>query len=278
MAANRQLWSGAAADNDHAAAGNWDVAEAPENGDTLGFPAMAADSTKDLAGSDQHLILQVATFIEPGCHLEFGSRLAYLEIDTDEFIFAGEGQAYWSIDGCDPIRIENAAYPTSGHSYGFCLIGGATVANTELICDPGTDKAISIAALTGEAFACTTIGIRSGRVEMGSGITTTTLNLSGGAVNNRSATTTTSVEKAVLRQVALTAATLNIKKGGRVYCNGTAPTTVNLYGGGILDMSEVADALTIGTVNRYGGQIIDPHSRLTITTENKMVGGTSSFA
>jgi len=275
MAANTQIWSGAAADNDHSAAGNWDVAEAPETGDTLIFPAMAAATGVHVAGSDESAILQAATFIENGCYVEFGSRIAYLQLDTDALTFAGDGQAYFDIDNCALIRIENAAYAGSGHTYGFNLVG---TGNTALVCDPGSGKAVGLAALGDESLACTTITIDSGNVDMGSGLTTTTLNVTGGAVNNSSAISVTNIGGGTLRQVAAKVTTLNIKKGGRVYYNGTAPTTINLYAGGILDLSERTAAMAVDAMNVYGGQVIDPHNVLAVTTLLYKVGLTASYS
>lgn len=276
--ASTHVWDGSDADNVYGTAANWHDAAAPATTDTTIFPALAAATGVNIDGTDETAELLAATFIEAGCYVEFGSRIAYLQIDTDAFTSEGEGQAFWDIDNCAMIRIENAGYADSGYSYGFNLVG---TGNTELVCDPGSGKAVSLASLGDEAFACTTIGIRSGDVDMGVGLTTTTLNISGGNVNNRSDITTTNVKDAVYRQIDNKSTTLNIRAGGRVYYNratADAPTTLNLYPGGVLDLSEVTDALTIANFNWYGGQVIDPHNRLIPTTLLYKVGGTSSFA
>lgn len=278
MAAETHQWDGSDGDNDHTTAANWHSNDTPASTDTCIYPALAAATGVNIDGSDQSAILLAAMFIEKGCEVEFGSRSAYLQMDTDALTFNGDGQAYLDIDNCAMIRIENVAYADSGHSYGFCLVGSG---NTALVCDPGPDRDVSLAGLGDEAFTCATMDLRSGRIWMGIGAAATTLNISGGIVNNGSDVTTANVEKAVYRQFDNKSTTLNIKTGGRVYYNrptADAPTTVNLYAGGILDLSEVADALTIATLNRYGGQIIDPHKRLVLTTQNYMVGGTSSYA
>jgi len=270
-------WDGSAADNAFDTAANYDSVDVPASTDTVIFPALAAASGINVDGSDQSALLLAAFWNEPGCYVEFGSRIAYLQLDTDLLVFAGSGQAFLDVDNCAEIRVTDAAYSTSATDYGLCLVGEG---NTLLTLDPGSNRGVSLAALGDEAFACTTIQADSGRISLGSGVTNTTLSVSGADLETRSDHTTTNVYGGVFRQSDNKSTTLNLR-GGTTYYNrptSDAPTTLSMYANAILDLTELTAALAIATINIYGKCLIrGDRGLLSWTTMNRYNNGDIRF-
>jgi len=275
--AETHIWSGAAADNNFVTAANWDSVDVPASTDTVLFPAMAAATGVNVAGSDQSAKLLAAMWVEPGCYVQFGSRIAYLELDTDLLVFDGSGQAFLDVDNCAEIRVGNAAYSTSTADYGLCLKG---TANTLLTLNPGGNRVVSLAALGDETGAWTTISAESGTVKIGSGVTTTTVNVNGADVELRSDSTTTNVYAGVFRQTDNKSTTLNLRGGTTYYNRPTtdAPTALNMYANAILDLTELSAALAIATINIYGKCLIrGDRGLLSWTTMNRYNNGDIRF-
>ncbi len=281
MAVNDQIWSGAAADNDFDAAGNYDVAEAPESGDTIIAPALAADSTKDIAGQDASAILLAAFTVEPNCFLNFGSRITPLQLDTDAFTYAGGANAFFDLTGVATVRVDYAKAASGAFSYGLHL-AGATMALADI--DPGSSGAVGIAALEAATATITTLKLLSGDIEIGLGLTCTTLYALGADIISRSAVTTGEVQSGTWRQEVGAIATINLRADGKLFYNATAlPTTINLYDGATLDLSERGTTFDLDgkTLNVYGSEAIinDPQNRLLLpnATVNKFLGGEIRF-
>ncbi len=272
--ADTRIYDGVAADNDISTATNWSDDTAPITGDTAIFPAMVHAATTDIDGSDFSAVLLAELAVESGCGVNFGSRGAYLEVDTDAFSFAGSGQVFLNIENCGgEIRIANAASASTTNSFGFNLIGASNTGT--LIINPGSSGSIGIAPGVEETAAFTTIMVMAGSVTIGDALTCTTLTMMGGTVKNGSDVTTVNVYGGTYTQTANNPTTLNIK-GGRVYYNSAdIPTTTNLYAG-TLDMSGDGRAKVFTTINWYGGNIYDPGNVLSGTTINWMLGGTRS--
>lgn len=270
-------WSGAAGGNGWGTAGNWDTAPVSTNG--VNFPAMAAASTKDVAGSDQSAVLLVSLCVEAGNYLNFGSRLAPLIVDTDYFEFRGLGaRSFWNVLNCADMRILSGVSASSGYGYGTHLTSTAV---TLLVVNPaaggGSNASISLAALGGESAAFTTMMLQSGEITVGAAVTCTTCNVSGGTIQYNSDVTTMNVSGGTVTVARNNPTTLNIQ-GGRVYYNSAdVPTTINLYEGGLLDLTQDQRAKTL-TVNLYGGTISCRYGQLDGSTVNIKGGGTLQVA
>lgn len=269
------IWDGTSLDGNIATAGNYVGAAAAASGDTTVFPAMAALATHDVAGADNSAVLQAATFIEAGNYLNFGSRAAYLVMDTDLFDFRGSGSySFFNIVNCAEMRILNGVSASSGYSYGMSLLSTAV---TLLIIDPangGNESAsIGLATMGSEAAEFTTIDIRSGNVTVGTAVTCTTCHISGGTVSYGSDVTTMNVSGGTVRILKNNPTTLNLK-GGTVYYNSAdVPTTINVYEGGTLVLNEDLRAKTL-TINLYGGTVVFAYGQLDGSTVNIKGGGT----
>ncbi len=267
-----RTYDGDAVDNNFITATNWSDDTAPVSADNVGFPAMAQASTLDIDGSDQVAVLLVDFHVEPECALNFGSRAAYLQIDTDYLYYDGEGKAFFDIDNSTEIWLRNGSAGSSSASYGFSLIG---TSNALLMIDVGSGNSVGLGAMAGESLAATIAIINSGDVTVGDSLTCTTFSANGGTVSNSSDVTTMNVNGGTVTQVKNKPTTLNVY-GGKIYYNSAdVPTTLNLWGG-ILDTSQDARAKTFDTVNYYGGTINDPNNILTITTMTSYTGGVLS--
>jgi len=247
MAAESHLWNGAAGDNDFDAVGNWHSADTPASTDTVIFPALAAASTKDVAGEDKSAVLLANFFVEPGFACDLGSRIAPLYIDTDALTYAGSGQAFLQVDNCaGAMRILDVGAGGDGSDYGLLLLGAT---NALLICDSEGSGDIALGgmpnddALTG--FACTTIIVKQGNVTLGSDVTMTNLIVSGGTVTNYSGATTITQTGGTLHQEAARVATLNLN-GGTYYHN-SDNMLITFDGGTNMTNAAVGDTFTDGT-------------------------------
>ena len=272
-----ELWNGDGGDNALVTDANWVSDDAPDSSDSATFPAMAQDSTDDVAGSDFSAVLLVNTHIEDGCALNFGTRATYVHLDTDYLFDEGTGKKFLHIDNSTEIRLLSGSASSTGYSYGTSLTGAS---NTLLVCNPSKSKTVGLAAMEGETFACTTIQLVSGTVTAGTGVTVTTLYVDGATLDNNADVTTLTIGGGTVRQTQNKPTTVNLK-GGRLYLSMAAadmPTTVNLYPGGTLDMSGDSVAKTLGTLNDYGGSVYDPANILTITTHVRYRGGTLSVS
>lgn len=257
-----EIWNGDGDDNAIATDANWISNDAPDTGDSACFPAMAADSTNNVDGSDFSAVLLADFIVEAGNYLTFGSRDAYLQLDCDYFEFTGAGaHAYFDVDNCAELRILNSVSPASGHSYGVNLVG---TTNTLLLINDAGSGTIGIGALQGESATFTTINVQSGTVTLGDGITNTTFHANGGVITSFSDSTTLNVNGAVFTQAKNKPTTLNLFQGRFYFDDAQTIGTCNLYGG-TLDLSHDGRAKTITTLNWYGGTIYDPNNVLTLT-------------
>ena len=274
-----QYWDGSAADNAYVTPANWSLmgggaGAKPLSTDSQVFPAMAASSTKDLAGSDQSLVLIVETVIEHGCYLNFGSYLVPWILDTDYLVYRGLASAFFDVRNSTEIRIEESAPAASGNAYGVYLKGNGT--NALLIIDCGNGNSVGVASLGDHTMTATAVEIASGTVDLGDGLACTTLTVSGGAVESKADITTVTVTAGTMRQLKNNPTTLNAHGGRFYYSSESAPTTLNLYPGGVIDMSEDTRAKDWSAVaiNDYGGQIYDPGLVLGTLTLTRKRGGT----
>jgi len=270
MAAETHIWNGSDGDNAHSTAANWHDTDAPASTDTCVYPALAADATKDIDGSDESAILLAEATIEAGCYLNFGSRETPLTLDTDYLNYAGQGNAAFEIVNSTEIRVTNGASGSTEWTYGMTLEG---TGNTLLILDPGSSNSVGVAALGDQSGEFTTIIIASGNITLGESVTTTTLYMTDGEVESYCDATTVNVGGGTFRQHKNKPTTLNASSG-TIYFNSTdTMTTVNLRGDAVLDMSEDNRAKTITTVNLYDdAEIYDPDNILTITNFNREGG------
>jgi len=266
-----KLYNGTAADHNIATAGNWAGGVAPVSGDGIVFPAMASAAGVNINGSDLSAVLLASTVIEAGCYVAFGSRTAYLHLDTDYLTYQGQAYAFLQIDNSTEVRLYNGVNAGSGYSFGMQIIGAN---NALLVIDTANGNSVGVAAGGGETAGFTTVDIHSGSVTIGSGATVTTLAVSGGVVECACNSTTLSVDGGNHTQESGHPTTLNIN-GGRVYYNSTdAPTTINCNGG-VLDFSSDgrAKAWAGTTINLQGGTVYDPGNVLSGFTLGKK-GGT----
>jgi hypothetical protein len=248
---------------------------APVSTDSLVFPAMAAATLYNVSGQDFSAVLLVATGIEAGCAIVFGSRTTPLHLDTDTLVFEGTGQAFLQIDNSTEIDLYGAGSPTFSWDFGLMLTGAG---NTLLDIDPGSGKVIGLAPGVGQTLAATTIQISSGTVVIGSGVTATTIGVANGTVQAFVGCTTLSVKNGTFTQQAGTGATVNLYGGNLLWNSTTAPTTFNQYGG-TLDFTGDQQAKNWSSVafNGYGGTVKDLGNVCTLPANTHRRGGTWAF-
>ncbi len=273
------IWDGSDSDGTLVTAANWEGAAAPVSTDNMTFPAFAADSGSpgaNIIGQDFSAVLLEDTTVEEGCFLNFGSRDTYLELDTDQLYYNGDGYLFLDIENAEELWFLNGRAAGSGFSFGANIM--ASTVNALTFIDIGSGNSLGLCALAGDTGEFTAIAIQSGEVTLGKDLTTTTVTVDGGTVISHCASAEMTITKGTVTHLNNAITTLNIN-GGRIYYNSdNAPTAVNLYGG-VLDLSQDSRALTIGTINLWkGGKIYDPSNKLTITTLNRKVGGTTAIA
>jgi len=275
------IWDGTSVDNNIATAGNYIGAAAAASGDTAVFPAMAAQATHDVAGSDNSAVLQAATFIEEMNFLNFGSRGTYLKMDTDLLDFRGRGaRSFLNIVNCAELRILSGAVASSGYSYGMHLIStSCTLLTVDLARTTGSPASASlgIAALGGESAAFTSMLFASGYVTVGTAVTCTTCDITGGVVNYGSDVTTMNVSGGTVRIFDNNPTTLNLLGGTCYYNSVDIPTKINVYAGATLNLTEDLRAKAL-VIDLYGGTIICSYGQLATSTVVIMGGGTIRIA
>jgi len=255
-------WDGGTS-NAWATGTNWSDDTEPAAGDNVRIPAMvSADPPYDIAGYDASAAALVDVDIEEGCELNLGDAETYLKMDADYFRFRGTGLCFLDIINSTEIWLLAGTSAQSEYSYGMHLQGSS---NALLVADIGSGNSLGLAALGQESLAVTTFNLLSGDVTIGESLTSTTGYVDGANVNAMSAPATLTITKGSYRQIHGTPTTLNLR-GGRYYHNHTAvPTTINVYPGGIFDLSEDARTKDFSstTVNLWkGGLVYDPHNVL----------------
>lgn len=279
MPVSHETWSGAGGDNAWATAGNWSAA--PESGDSVSFPALAAAATKDVAGSDQSAILLTAAYVEEGNFLNYGSRATPLKMDVDLLDFRGRGaRSFFDIVNCAELRILSGVAATSGYSYGMHLVSTAcTLLTVDLARTAGSggNSSLGIAALGGEAAAFTTMQFASGIVTVGTAVVCTTCDVTGGAVSYGSDVTTMTVSGGTVRIFDNNPTTLNLQGGTTYYNSVDIPTKINVYAGARLVLTEDLRAKAL-IIDLYGGTIVCAYGQLATSTVVVKGGGTIQIA
>ncbi len=275
-----RVWTGAAGDNDWDTAGNWLNNQVPGNGDAVIVPAMAADSTKDIAGEDKSSVLLTGFYVEPGCYLKIGSRTAPLELDADYVVYQGLGD-YSFLDLANATRIEILDCGAGGdEAYGLNLSGSSSGADVFVNVDSG--RMVGIGAFEDAGWTGTDLHVLNGQVDIGDDLALSgTLHLSGGDVQLRDET-----ERVAMSAGTLTLApngnigtSLNLRGGLFKWQAGGTIAALNISGGGVVDASASGDAKTISVLTWYGeGHIIDPLKTITISAITFQVGGNLAFA
>ena len=101
----------------------------------------------------------------------------------------------------------------------------------------------------------------------------------GGITESDCRITLAEINRATVNQMTLQIDTGNIRSGGRLnYTSLTAFTTMNVYGGGVLNLLDNENHLASGTVNVYDGGVLLRHPELHSVTVNLRGGIESSSA
>ena len=211
-------------------------------------------------------------YVLPGYTKAIGDQDTYLQVDPDDFEFAGTGKAFIDIGSANiSPRINDTVAATNGQ-HGLYL-KGSNIAT--LTVNKGN---VGIGALSFETATVATLRVgyvtnkdSDSKVTVGDGVTLTTLLQEGGTNTLQCAATTVTVNGGSLTiDTSGNITTLNINNG-TVYGDrfGTI-TTVNLNGPSaklVLNRSVVARTIT--TLNPDDGQIIYNPNVVTITNFNE---------
>jgi hypothetical protein len=277
--ANTRIWDDGGLDTIWTTAANWSADTALVSTDTGIVPAFTSDAGSgipDIVGVDDSAVLLAAVYIEPGCEFKIGTRILNLYIDTDLFVYEGNGLCYFKIDNCAEFQILNGTTGDTGiDSYGFHLDG--TNASGVLNIDPGASNTVGVAAVGDTSAQFSSITVESGIVTIGRAVTNATAYLNGGTVEYGSDVTTMNMNNGTATITANNPTTLNMN-GGRLYYNSTDAITTLNGRGGVLDFSQdgrAKDWTGATAMNIWPGfQIYDPNKVLAPMAFVPQKGGT----
>jgi len=254
MATNK--WQGTT--TNPATAGNWSGG-VPTANDDVNLPD-AADFA--VAGGDLATGVTISTLsVDYGFGQTIGSKSAYLQFDvggtTKTVVLNNNTATYLDIDTATLITVNRAAVGSTTEK-GLSLVGAS---NTELDIKTSTGS-IGLASRAGETFACTTINIYGGKVEIGSGVTCTNLNIFGGTVTNYTTIATCTMHGGVLDD-RKGCTTLNPYGGRYIWTHTAAITTMGTIKGATIDLSSEETVVTVtNKIIIAQGTINDPYGRL----------------
>lgn len=262
-------------------AGNWLEGAVPVNGDDVVFDWNA---TQSVAGSDQSAVTLASLKIFQtfgSSSILFGSNTTPLKVGVSGRVDIGlPSQSPATASGSQRINLDFAATsPTSVNVINSASASADTGKEVVRIKGSALTNPINVlggtvgfATNSGDTATITTINVKSGTCNVGSGCTLTNLYCNGGTVTlNCAATLVETLSGSVTLQGSVEITTLTAVGGSTAVNNraasGPSIGTLNLYGSAAtVDFSGVGSALTITTFNVRAGTITTfSNAQLTLT-------------